>query len=168
MKETIFYTSYTERSHDLRNLNVLEDGDFIMEHLNDPNFDLSRAPSLISLAKNSSTKEYVCQNDNVEPQFESDRYSTSRVESRDSMGIDLEESELFYLPFIVSFLTAHHSDSPYPEVQTAVSTVDDPLMPVNTFRMWFLGILFVLLTSGFNQVLYMRCMPLSDLAHNTI
>ena len=46
-------------------------------------------------------------------------------------------------------------------MQASVSSVDDPLMPVNTFRMWFLGILFSLLTSGANQVLYMRCMSLT-------
>jgi len=38
-------------------------------------------------------------------------------------------------------------------------------MPVNTFRMWFLGIIFVLLTSGLNQIFAMRCMPLAYLAH---
>jgi len=59
-----------------------------------------------------------------------------------------------------------HSESPYPEVRAAVSSVDDPLMPVNTFRMWFLGILFVLLTSGLNQVLGLRCMLLSQLGYN--
>ena len=41
-------------------------------------------------------------------------------------------------------------------------------MPVNTFRMWFLGILFVLLTSGLNQVFAMRCMSLSHLACNIL
>jgi len=59
-----------------------------------------------------------------------------------------------------TFITTYYSDSPYPEVRAAVSNVDDPLMPVNTFRMWFLGILFSLLSSGLNQVLRMRCMSL--------
>jgi hypothetical protein len=60
-----------------------------------------------------------------------------------------------------TFLTTFHSESPYPEVRASVSSVDDPLMPVNTFRMWFLGILFTLLTSGFNQIFSMRCKSLS-------
>ncbi|KAJ7179590.1 OPT oligopeptide transporter [Mycena filopes] len=38
----------------------------------------------------------------------------------------------------------------------AVSKVDDPLMPVNTFRMWFLGLFFTVLLSGMNQVFEYR------------
>jgi len=38
-------------------------------------------------------------------------------------------------------------------------------MPVNTFRMWLMGILFTLLTSGVNQVFDMRCTTLSHLIH---
>ncbi|KAJ7098330.1 OPT oligopeptide transporter [Mycena epipterygia] len=48
------------------------------------------------------------------------------------------------------------SESPYPEVRMAVSKVDDPLMPVNTFRMWFLGLLFTVLLAGINQVFEYR------------
>ena len=65
-----------------------------------------------------------------------------------------------------TFLTTFHSDSPYPEVRASVSSIDNPLMPVNTFRMWFLGIFFTLLTSGFNQVFSMRCKSLSPLSVN--
>ncbi len=35
-------------------------------------------------------------------------------------------------------------DSPYPEVRAAVSNVDDPTMPVMTFRTWVLGMLFTI------------------------
>ena len=59
---------------------------------------------------------------------------------------------------VVCFLTNYHSDSPYLKVRAAVSSVDDPLMPVNTFRVWFLGVLSVLLISGLNQMLDFRCM----------
>lgn len=114
---------------------VPEDVDFVMDHLNDPNFNLSRPPSFISVIDNKSTKKY---DGEAESQIEYDRYSTSRAESRNSTAIDFDD------------------ESPYPEVRAAVSSVDDPLMPVNTFRMWFLGILFVLLTSGLNQVFAMR------------
>ncbi|KAJ7163826.1 OPT oligopeptide transporter, partial [Mycena crocata] len=48
------------------------------------------------------------------------------------------------------------SESPYPEVRMAVSKVDDPYMPVNTFRMWFLGLLFTILLAGINQVFEYR------------
>jgi hypothetical protein len=36
-------------------------------------------------------------------------------------------------------------DSPYPEVRAAVSNFDDPEMPVNTFRMWLLGIIWCII-----------------------
>ncbi|CAO1630872.1 unnamed protein product [Sympodiomycopsis kandeliae] len=48
------------------------------------------------------------------------------------------------------------NDSIYPEVRAAVANVDDPDMPVNTFRAWFLGLVFVILLSGVNQLLYFR------------
>ena len=71
-------------------------------------------------------------------------------------------SQTYSIPSPISpFLKIYHSESPYPEVRATVSSVDDPLMPVNTFRMWFLGIFFSLLTSGFNQVISMRCVSLS-------
>ena len=67
-------------------------------------------------------------------------------------------SQIYSSPSYIIVLTIYHRESPYPEVRASVSSVDDPFMPVNTFRMWFLGILFALLTSGVNQVLSMRCM----------
>ncbi|CAD6964877.1 unnamed protein product [Tilletia laevis] len=42
-------------------------------------------------------------------------------------------------------------DSIYPEVRAAVSNVDDHTMPVNTFRMWLIGIFFTVLLSSLNQ-----------------
>jgi len=37
-------------------------------------------------------------------------------------------------------------DSPFPEVRASVSNIDDPSIPANTFRVWFLG--FILLLSA--------------------
>jgi hypothetical protein len=66
---------------------VPEDVDFIMEHLNDPNFDLkSRPPSFTSVDK----KKYR-DDAEAESQLGSDRYSTSRAESRISTAIDFDE-----------------------------------------------------------------------------
>ncbi|GAB1523887.1 hypothetical protein RhiTH_007038 [Rhizoctonia solani] len=48
-------------------------------------------------------------------------------------------------------------DSPYPEVRAAVANTDDPTMPTNTFRMWFLGLIFTVLIAGLNQFFSMRC-----------
>lgn len=47
-------------------------------------------------------------------------------------------------------------DSPYIEVRAAVSNVDDPTMPVNTFRAWFLGTIVSIVVPGLNQFLYFR------------
>ncbi|TKY88670.1 hypothetical protein EX895_002301 [Sporisorium graminicola] len=47
-------------------------------------------------------------------------------------------------------------DSPYPEVRAAVSNVDDPSMPVMTFRTWVLGLLFTIVIPGVNQLLSYR------------
>ncbi|KAL9939609.1 hypothetical protein V8E36_001426 [Tilletia maclaganii] len=51
---------------------------------------------------------------------------------------------------------ALHEDSIYPEVRAAVSNVDDPDMPVNTFRAWFIGLLFTILLSALNQFFSFR------------
>ncbi|KAF8342569.1 OPT oligopeptide transporter [Cantharellus anzutake] len=47
-------------------------------------------------------------------------------------------------------------DSPYPEVRAAVSNLDDPTMPANTFRMWILGLLFTIIIAGLNQFFSLR------------
>jgi len=66
---------------------VPEDVDFIMEHLNDPNFDLkSRPPSFTSV----DGRKYKSDGE-AESQLGSDRYSTSRPESRNSTAIDFDE-----------------------------------------------------------------------------
>ena len=54
-------------------------------------------------------------------------------------------------------LTFCHSESPYAEVRAAVSNTDDPNMPVNTFRMWFIGIIITIIVSAINQFFVMRC-----------
>lgn len=47
-------------------------------------------------------------------------------------------------------------DSPYPEVRASVSNVDDPHMPYNTFRLWLLGLIVIIVVPGLNQLLNMR------------
>ncbi|BFZ59814.1 hypothetical protein YB2330_000835 [Saitoella coloradoensis] len=47
-------------------------------------------------------------------------------------------------------------DSPYPEVRAVVPPTDDPTLPVNTFRAWFLGIIAVVIGAGVNQFFSMR------------
>ena len=47
-------------------------------------------------------------------------------------------------------------DSPYPEVRAAVANTDDTTMPVNTFRAWFIGIIWAILIPGLNQFFFFR------------
>ncbi|KAJ6043816.1 hypothetical protein N7499_006235 [Penicillium canescens] len=46
--------------------------------------------------------------------------------------------------------------SPFPEVRAVVPETDDPGLPVNTVRMWLLGIIFTILGSGINQFFSLR------------
>ncbi|TFK76761.1 OPT oligopeptide transporter [Pluteus cervinus] len=115
---------------------VPEDVDFLMDHLNDPNYDLKKPPPSISGSEGGEKKKRGSYSD-TESQFDSDRY-TDRPESRNSTAIDFDD------------------ESPYPEVRAAVASVDDPTMPVNTFRMWFLGLLFTFVVSFMNQLFGMR------------
>ncbi|KAG6866881.1 hypothetical protein C0991_008818 [Blastosporella zonata] len=117
---------------------VPEDVDFLMEHLNDPNFDLKKPRSINSLALKAKEAEGFGPSDDAESQYESDRFSASRAESRNSTAIEFDD------------------ESPYPEVRAAVASIDDPSMPVNTFRMWFLGLFFTIAVSFTNQLFSLR------------
>ncbi|KAK3830327.1 MAG: OPT family small oligopeptide transporter [Linnemannia gamsii] len=52
-------------------------------------------------------------------------------------------------------------NSPIEEVRAIVPVTDDPSMPTNTFRMWFLALFFTLLVSFVNQFFYLRQNPVS-------
>jgi OPT family small oligopeptide transporter len=52
--------------------------------------------------------------------------------------------------------TIESENSPFPEVRANVPNTDDPSLPVNTFRMWLLGIVFTMVGSGVNQFFSMR------------
>ncbi|KAF9455137.1 OPT-domain-containing protein, partial [Macrolepiota fuliginosa MF-IS2] len=104
-----------------------EDIDFLMEHLNNPNIDLD--------------KSYLASIHSIETDVQGEKiYAYDRIQSE----------RLSLNP------TTIDDESPYPEVRAAVSSVDDPLMPVNTFRMWFLGLLATILVSGLNQIFSLR------------
>ncbi|KDN40265.1 OPT-domain-containing protein [Tilletiaria anomala UBC 951] len=47
-------------------------------------------------------------------------------------------------------------DSPFPEVRASVSNVDDPSMPVSTFRLWFLGLFICSIAGAANTVFSFR------------
>ncbi|KAJ5587102.1 small oligopeptide transporter OPT family [Penicillium hispanicum] len=52
--------------------------------------------------------------------------------------------------------TIDSDNSPYLEVRANVPNTDDPSLPVNTLRMWFLGVIFTLVGTGVNQFFSMR------------
>ncbi|KAL5343556.1 OPT oligopeptide transporter protein-domain-containing protein [Aspergillus crustosus] len=47
-------------------------------------------------------------------------------------------------------------DSPFPEVRAVVRPVDDVGLPINTARMWTIGIIFTIVGSGLNQFFSLR------------
>ncbi|KAK7427607.1 hypothetical protein QQZ08_005882 [Neonectria magnoliae] len=51
-------------------------------------------------------------------------------------------------------------DSPYDEVRAIVPPVDDPELPVNTFRAWFLGIVSTIVFSGMLQFFQLHSPPI--------
>lgn len=127
---------------------VPEDVDFLMEHLNDPNFDYYAAPASPTSSttevhelehKKIAMSEYSggASDFDVESRVESTRYSTA---SRTTTPSTFE----------------YDDESPYPEVRAAVASIDDPTMHVNTFRMWVLGIFYTILISALNQFFSMR------------
>ncbi|KAK5805807.1 hypothetical protein VI817_000065 [Penicillium citrinum] len=47
-------------------------------------------------------------------------------------------------------------DSPFPEVRAVVQPIDDRSLPVNTLRMWTIGLIFTIVGSGLNQFFSLR------------
>ncbi|KAJ7762744.1 OPT oligopeptide transporter [Mycena maculata] len=112
------------------------DSDFLMEHLNDPNLDLSNpTPQSVDTVELGTFTDTDAESNRSGRTFEP---SGSSAGSRASTAVEFDD------------------ESPYPEVRMAVSKVDDPLMPVNTFRMWFLGLFFSVLLAGINQIFEYR------------
>ncbi|EIW64935.1 OPT oligopeptide transporter [Trametes versicolor FP-101664 SS1] len=119
---------------------VPEDVDYIMSHLNDPNWDLSQPPTastetFADKAQTSSWTDHSYHETETETasQLGSTRVGTSKFDLREAK---VEE---------------YNEESPYAEVRAAVPNTDDPSIPVNTFRVWFLGIILSVLLSGLNH-----------------
>ena len=54
-------------------------------------------------------------------------------------------------------LTAIYAETDMDYAVRLISLEDDPYLPIFTFRMWFLGILFTIIISGLNQFFSLRC-----------
>ncbi|TVY91419.1 Glutathione transporter [Lachnellula willkommii] len=82
--------------------------------------------------------------DNKTPAFDIDQ----RIVAEDAIEIALDTIDQDY--------TIDSKNSPYAEVRANVANTDDVDLPVNTARMWFLGIVFTMIGSGINQFFSMR------------
>jgi hypothetical protein len=132
MEEAKGYSSSIEQpSPTLRPRNVPdvpEDVDFLMEHLNDPNFDLkkSRPPSARSVPYELKEKKFHRTSSEIgdAESHISDRYSTSRAESRNSTNIDFDEYVLavvFFVVILFIFLVANRPTLKFVQLYLALT-----------------------------------------------
>ncbi|KAJ7315594.1 OPT oligopeptide transporter protein-domain-containing protein [Mycena albidolilacea] len=77
----------------------------------------------------------------------------------DVSDVDTELTEL--TPMEALKWNVDGDQSPFPEVQACVSTEDDESLEVNTFRMWALMTIFIILFSGVNMFFSLRYPSLS-------
>jgi hypothetical protein len=79
----------------------------------------------------------VCPRD---PSLSDDGVSKKPITAEEAMEIAIGESST------VEY-TIDSDNSPYLEVRANVPNTDDPTLPINTFRMWFLGVVFTLVSA---------------------
>ncbi|PCH33323.1 OPT oligopeptide transporter [Wolfiporia cocos MD-104 SS10] len=124
---------------------VPEDVDFVMQHLNDPNWDYTPASPTVSVdtfeLDHKGNKTYSSGFSINSTEMDSESQVDSSYRTSSSSKAHLREADL----------DDFNDESPYAEVRAAVSNTDDPSMPVNTFRMWFLGIVLSSVMAGLNH-----------------
>ena len=80
--------------------------------------------------------------------------------ARAALSEDPSQLDSAHLQSIIAEVEAERelllNDSPYMEVRAVVDNTDDPTIPVNTFRVWTLGILFAILGTGIDQFFSLR------------
>lgn len=76
--------------------------------------------------------------------------------SKISVELTADEATEIAIDLIDLEYSIDSDNSPFPEVRANVPNTDDPSLPVNTVRMWFLGIVFTMIGSGINQFFSMR------------
>lgn len=74
-------------------------------------------------------------------------YDVPNTYAMGSFGMPTEATEEEYVD---------EEDSPYEEVRASVSNTDDPEMPVNTLRMWVIGLVLTVLGAGMNTFFVFR------------
>ncbi|SAL98480.1 hypothetical protein [Absidia glauca] len=85
-------------------------------------------------------------------------YPTEKVEEKDFHDSDLYSSSIGGKDLEPASIHANdeEEDSPIEEVRSVVPNTDDPTLPVYTFRMWFLGIVFTGVLGFVNQFFWYR------------
>ncbi|KAB8075152.1 OPT oligopeptide transporter protein-domain-containing protein [Aspergillus leporis] len=81
-----------------------------------------------------------------------------RKESLEEPSLDVDDAAYSILSDrdAAKILPYEGDDSPFPEVRAVVRPVDDVHLPVNTVRMWLIGIIFTIVGSGLNQFFSLR------------
>ncbi|TFK93530.1 OPT oligopeptide transporter [Polyporus arcularius HHB13444] len=112
----------------------------VMDHFNDPNWDYSSSSPSASVTsfdekgQTSSWTDHSYRSSDVESSnYPSTPGGPSKLDLREAPAQNFNE------------------ESPYAEVRAAVPNYDDPTIPVNTFRVWFLGIIISVILSGLNH-----------------
>ncbi|KAJ7581435.1 OPT oligopeptide transporter [Mycena floridula] len=129
----------------------------ILEHFNDPNydpnFDTTTLDSDFDGRSLNAATDIELQNRQTGPSEFTSTIVPSEGDTDDTDTIVKAKP----LPVASAPPTVeYHDESPYPEVRAAVSSVDDPSMAVNTFRMWLIGIFVSIAVSALNQIFSMR------------
>lgn len=91
---------------------------------------------------------------------EARRYRVSSPQrAQTTQDVDIEDPDKS-MTCVIGEIEEHFDiesdNSPFPEVRANVPNTDDVSMPVNTLRMWVLGVLFTMIGSGINQFFSMR------------
>lgn len=110
--------------------------------LNNTDADISSSPSPTDVEKDHVLmygKQHAW-----DPNMDQEKLSTI------NQAIELQESDS------EKAIAQQLEESPYPEVNSAVPLGDDPSIPANTIRAWFLGMLFVTFGSGLNMLFSLR------------
>ncbi|KAH8120611.1 glutathione transporter [Phellopilus nigrolimitatus] len=139
------------RTRSRLNPDVPEDVAVALLHLNDPNWDFDGSDTASFESAGFEMDEKFADTRKCSSSFDMTRSSNAGLSEYDS---DSQRGSRMH--FQSTDAVDYEEESPYAEVRAAVSNTDDPNMPVNTFRMWFLGLVFTLLISGLNQFFSMR------------
>ncbi|KAH8805429.1 sexual differentiation process protein [Xylogone sp. PMI_703] len=90
-------------------------------------------------------------------QAEAPEKDVKYVGSKDfTAGLKEDEIEILDDHAAEEILPYSSDNSPFPQVRAVVSPEDDPGLPVNTVRMWTIGIIFTIIGSGLNQFFNLR------------